>query len=53
MAERVLNFGAYGGPLDRGNPRYRQRGFSYLAKVTTGVRFKDSIEVNTADQAAS
>jgi transposase-like protein len=31
----------------------RQRGFSYLAKVITGVRFKDRIEVNTADQAAA
>lgn len=31
----------------------RQRGFSYLAKVITGVRFKDGIEVNTADQAAA
>lgn len=31
----------------------RQRGFSYLAKVTTGVRFKDGIEVNTADQVAA
>jgi len=31
----------------------RQRGFSYLAKVITGVRFKDGIEVNTADQDAA
>ncbi|GAB4193533.1 MAG: hypothetical protein Tsb002_24080 [Wenzhouxiangellaceae bacterium] len=28
----------------------RQRGFSYLAKVITGVRFKDAIEVNAADK---
>ena len=31
----------------------RQRGFSYLAKVITGVRFKDGIEVKTTDQAAA
>lgn len=31
----------------------RQRGLSYLAKVITGARFKDGIEVNTADQAGA
>ena len=31
----------------------RQRGFSYLAKVITGVRFKDGIEVNTDNQIAA
>ncbi len=31
----------------------RQRGFNYLAKVITGVKFKDGIEVTTVDQAAA
>lgn len=31
----------------------RQRGFDYLAKVITGVKFKDGIEVTTVDQAAA
>ena len=31
----------------------RQRGFNYLAKVITGVKFKDGIEVNTVDQVAA
>ena len=31
----------------------RQRGFDYLAKVITGVPFKDGIEINTADQIAA
>lgn len=30
-----------------------QRGFCYLAKVIAGVRFKDGIEVNIADQDAA
>ena len=32
------------------NWRRRLRGFDYLAKVITGVKFKDGIEVTTADQ---
>jgi putative transposase len=28
----------------------RQRGFSYLTKVITGVRFKDGIKVNSDNQ---
>lgn len=31
----------------------RQRGFSYLAKVIIGVRFKDGIEVNADNQVAA
>ena len=31
----------------------RQRGFKYLAKVITGVKFKDGIEVTTVDQVAA
>jgi len=31
----------------------RQRGFDYLAKVITGVKFKDGIEVTASDQAAA
>ena len=31
----------------------RQRGYDYLAKVITGVKFKDGIEVSTDDQAAA
>ncbi len=31
----------------------RQRGFNYLAKVITGVKFKDGIEVTTHDQVAA
>jgi len=31
----------------------RLRGFDYLAKVTTGVKFKDGIEVTEVDQAAA
>jgi hypothetical protein len=31
----------------------RLRGFDYLAKVITGVKFKDGIEVATADQRAA
>ena len=31
----------------------RQRGFNYLAKVITGVKFKDGIEVTTDDQVAA
>lgn len=31
----------------------RQRGFDYLAKLITGVKFKDGIEVTESDQAAA
>ena len=31
----------------------RQRGFDYLAKVITGVKFKDGIEVTESDKAAA
>jgi transposase-like protein len=31
----------------------RLRGFDYLAKVITGVKFKDGIEVTEVDQAAA
>jgi putative transposase len=31
----------------------RQRGFDYLAKVITGVPFKDGIEIDTPDQIAA
>jgi putative transposase len=31
----------------------RQRGFDYLAKVITGVPFKDGIEINNTDQIAA
>ena len=31
----------------------RLRGFDYLAKVITGIEFKDGIEVNTANQDAA
>ena len=31
----------------------RLRGFDYLAKVITGVKFKDGIEVTDIDQAAA
>ena len=31
----------------------RQRGFDYLAKVITGVKFKDGIEVTESNQAAA
>jgi putative transposase len=31
----------------------RQRGFSYLVKVITGVRFRDGIEVNSDNQVAA
>lgn len=31
----------------------RQRGFDYLAKVITGVRFRDGVEVDTANQDAA
>jgi len=31
----------------------RQRGYDYLAKVITGVKFKDGIEVTAGDQAAA
>jgi len=31
----------------------RQRGFSYLAKVITGVRVRDGIEVNSDNQLAA
>lgn len=31
----------------------RQRGFDYLAKVITGVKFQDGIEVTESDQAAA
>lgn len=31
----------------------RQRGFNYLAKVITGVRFQDGIELDTVDQNAA
>lgn len=31
----------------------RQRGFDYLAKVITGVKFKDGIEVTESDQVAA
>ncbi len=29
------------------------RGFDYLAKVVTGIKFKDGIEVTKDDQAAA
>ena len=31
----------------------RQRGFKYLAKVITGIKFKDGIEVTEVDQIAA
>ena len=31
----------------------RQQGFNYLAKVITGVKFKDGIEVTESDQVAA
>ena len=31
----------------------RLRGFDYLAKVATGIRFKDGVEVTEVDQAAA
>jgi len=31
----------------------RQRGFNYLAKVITGVKFRDGIEVTESDQVAA
>jgi len=31
----------------------RLRGFDYLAKVVTGIQFKDGVEVTTDDQAAA
>jgi len=31
----------------------RLRGFNYLAKVLTGIKFKDGIEVTAIDQAAA
>jgi putative transposase len=31
----------------------RQRGFDYLAKVITGVPFKDGVEINNTDQIAA
>ena len=31
----------------------RQRGFNYLAKVITGVKFKDGIEVTESNQVAA
>jgi putative transposase len=31
----------------------RLRGFDYLAKVITGVKFKDGIELTKIDQAAA
>ena len=31
----------------------RQRGFDYLAKVVTGVKFRDGIEITEADQVAA
>ena len=31
----------------------RQRGFDYLAKVITGIQFKDGIEIDTANQIAA
>jgi hypothetical protein len=31
----------------------RLRGFDYLAKVITGVKFRDGIEVTAVDQAAA
>jgi len=31
----------------------RQRGFKYLTKVVTGVKFKDGIEVIAANQVAA
>ena len=34
-------------------PWRRLRGFDYLAKVTTGVKFKDGIEVTAVDQATA
>jgi putative transposase len=32
---------------------HRLRGFDYLANVIRGVKFKDGIEVKTADQVAA
>jgi len=31
----------------------RLRGFDYLAKVVTGIKFKDGVEVTGVDQAAA
>ena len=31
----------------------RQRGFDYLAKVITGVKFKDGIEITGSNQVAA
>jgi hypothetical protein len=31
----------------------RLRGFNYLARVITGVKFKDGIEVTNSDQVAA
>ena len=31
----------------------RLRGFDYLAKVVTGIKFKDGVEVTTDNQAAA
>lgn len=31
----------------------RQRGFDYLAKVVTGVKFRDGIEITESDQVAA
>jgi hypothetical protein len=31
----------------------KQRGFAYLAKVITGVKFEDGVEVTADNQAAS
>ena len=31
----------------------RLRGFNYLAKVVTGIKFKDGIEVKALDQIAA
>ena len=31
----------------------RQQGFKYLAKVITGVKFRDGIEVKESDQVAT
>jgi hypothetical protein len=33
--------------------RRRLRGFNYLAKVITGIRFRDGIEVTDVDQVAA
>jgi hypothetical protein len=39
--------------LRKGGLERRRRGFSFLAKVITEVRFRDGIEVNSENQVAA